>query len=330
MTEVTRIVACVGCCLLFSGCARGPSAVSVATPQASSAATDGCDPDRDQRAILAMAASYDVEFDFEETEALTPGYHKHPGHKSYATELVTVVESTPGHVSLQHILQLGDGPKAGIVKHWRQDWAFEDRELLEFRGHDVWERRQLSEGEARCAWTQAVYSVDDAPRYDGFGRWRHDASGSVWTSNETWRPLPRREYTTRSDYDVLVAVNRHRITRDGWDHEQDNRKLVLEPQHFLARERGTNRYTRAKASDTEAAAAYWQATSAFWKDVRAEWQRIFAQAPRLSLRSEATGARLHEVLFARAEARQPMDAATSAMIRETLEKYLTEPSSAQP
>lgn len=316
----------VSCCLSLAGCASSHgNPPSAASPQVASPAPGSCDAARDQRSILAMAGSYDVEFDFEETEALAPGYEKHPAHKSYATELVIVVESTPGHVSLQHILQLGEGPKAGIVKHWRQDWAFEDRDVLEFRGRDVWERRELGEAEARCAWTQAVYGVDDAPRYDGFGSWTHDASGSVWTSNETWRPLPRREYTTRNDYDVLVAVNRHRITKEGWQHEQDNRKLVLEPRHFLVRERGTNRYTRAHPSDTAAAAAYWQATGAFWRDVRGEWQRIFSQAPRLQLQSEASGARLHEQLFARAEAGQPMDASTSALIRATLEKYLVKP-----
>lgn len=325
-TELGAVLIGVG--LMAVGCAAKPGAVASPAPSTPSAA--GCDASRDQRAILAMAGSYDVEFDFDETEVLTPGYEKRHGHKSYATELVLVVENQPGRIALQHILQLGEGPNATIIKHWRQDWAFEDRDVLEYRGREVWERRELTAAESSCSWTQAVYGVDDAPRYDGFGRWTHDEDSSVWASNETWRPLPRREYTSRSDYQVLVAVNRHRITKDGWYHEQDNKKLVLEPRHYLVRERGINHYSRAKPADTLVAAAYWQATGDFWRAVRAEWARVFATTPRLNLQSEADGARLHEALFARADAHLPVDAATTSFIRETLQRYVVLPSAQQP
>jgi hypothetical protein len=309
------------------GCASRESAAVVQSPNAASAAAS-CDMRQDQKAIASMAGSYDVEFDFAETEVLTPGYQKKESHKSYATELVILTENTPGHVSLQHILQMGDGPSATIIKHWRQDWVFEDRELLEFRGKDIWERRTLPSDAVRCTWSQAVFGVEDAPRYDGYGRWTHDAAGSVWESNETWRPLPRREYTTRSDYDVLVAVNKHRIFAGGWAHEQENSKLVLEPRHFLVREHGKNSYTRAKPADTQVAAAYWQATSGFWQQVRAEWARVFASTNRLNLQSEASGKRLHEALFERANAKLPVDAATTAFIRDALNKYVVQASDA--
>lgn len=317
-------------CVLLSfalsfGCAapaRTGSAPSSPVPAGS------CNRVRDQQSILAMAGSYDVEFDFEETEALTRGYEKHPSHKSFGTELVVVVENTPGRVSLQHLLQLGDGPDATVIKHWRQDWAFENRELFEFRGREVWQRRSLPADAVACTWSQAVYGVDDAPRYSGFGSWRYADGRPVWTSNETWRPLPRREYSTRSDYDVLVAVNRHRITSDGWEHEQDNSKLVLEPRHFLVRERGLNRYSHTTAADTQAAAIYWQATAPFWKEVREEWARVFTRVPYLNLRSEADGKRLHEALFARAESKLPVDEGTRAFIRQTLQRYVVQSSAA--
>lgn len=303
------------------GCASQPVAAPASSPAGAS-----CDMHKDQQAILAMAGSYDVEFDFAETQALTAGYKLHPGHKSYATELVIPIENTPGRVSLQHILQLGDSANATIVKHWRQDWVFEDPELFEFKGREVFEKRSLPPAAVKCTWTQAVFGVDDAPRYDGFGRWTHDASASVWESSETWRPLPRREYTTRSDYDVLVAINKHRITKDGWEHEQDNSKLVLEPRHLLAREHGLNRYTHGKPADTQAAADYWRATAPFWQEVRKEWAQVFARVPRLNLQSEAAGKRLHEALFARADAKLPVDAATTQFIRDTLEKYVVQAS----
>ena len=306
---------------LSAGCAAQPSAAVAKSPTVADTPA-GCEMQRDQKSIASMAGSYDVVFDFEETEALTPGYQKHEAHKSYATELVLVVDDMPGHVSLQHILQIGDGPNATIVKHWRQDWSFEARELLEFRGKDVWARRTLPAEAVRCTWRQAVFGVEDAPRYDGYGRWAHDAKGSVWESNETWRPLPRREYTTRNDYDVLVAVNKHRITAQGWEHEQENSKLVLEPRHFLVRERGKNSYTHAKPADTQVAAAYWRATSPFWKEVRAEWERVFERTAHFTFQSEASGQRLDEALFARADAKLPVDAETTTFIHDTLARHV--------
>ena len=46
--------------------------------------------------------------------------------RSAATELVTLLENAPGRVSLQHVLVVG----TSVVKHWRQDWSFEDREQV--------------------------------------------------------------------------------------------------------------------------------------------------------------------------------------------------------
>jgi hypothetical protein len=290
---------------------------------AATAARGGCDRQRDAAAIVAMAGSFDVDFTFEETEVLTAGYQKHGLHRSAATELVALIEDTPSRVSLQHVLVVG----GGVVKHWRQDWTFEDRDLLEFRGKGLWERRTAPPEAVRCAWTQAVFGVDDSPRYEGYGRWAHDGRGSVWESGETWRPLPRREYTTRSDYDVLVGVNRHRITAAGWEHEQENVKLVLEPRHLLVREHGLNSYTRTKTAETEPAVAYWQSTAPFWKLVRAEWARILAPHDRVSLQVETSSNPIHEPLFARATAKgAAADAGASAFIREAVAKYVLEPS----
>ncbi|MEI9938718.1 MAG: DUF6607 family protein [Pseudomonadota bacterium] len=303
----------------LSGCApRAPAATNL-----TSAVPVSCDSRKDQRSILAMAGSYHVTFDFEETQVLTAGYQKHTPLHTGATELVIVLENSPGHVSLQHLLVIGDS----VTKHWRQDWAFEDREMLEFQGKNRWSKRTLSADDARCNWSQAVFEVDDAPRYEGVGRWAHEAQSSVWQSNQTWRPLPRREYTKRSDYDVLLGVNRHRITSAGWDHEQDNIKLVLEPLHQLVHERGLNRYTRIDPSETRLAASYWQATGPFWRQVRDEWARVLEPRQKLQLTTEVAGKRLYELLFERAEdnAASNTPAATNAFIRESVGRYLLEP-----
>src|SRR3546814_951309 len=54
---------------------------------------------------------------------------------------------------------------------------------------------------------------------------------ATWTSDLTARPLPRREYTKRDDYNVLIGINRHTITPNGWTHEQFNTKVLRSEEH---------------------------------------------------------------------------------------------------
>ncbi len=135
----------------------------------------------------------------------------------------------------------------------------------------------MAGGAAKGAWSQTVFEVDDAPRYAGVGHWTHGEGIDAWTSDRTWRPLPRREYTKRNDYQALDVVNRHTLTPAGWVHEQDNTKLAIAADGkvtSLAREVGVNSYTRITDYDFGAGRTYWQKTSAFWSDVRGRWQRI--------------------------------------------------------
>lgn len=284
----------------------------VATSILAAAAATGTagDLEQDRRAIRAMAGTYKVEFNFVETVAMAKGYEAKPPKRSGATELVLVIEDSPRRIELQHILVLGDPPT--VVKHWRQRWDYEDADLLEFRGRATWAHRALAPGEAKGAWTQSVYEVDDAPRYEGVGRWVHAGDSSSWESNETWRPLPRREYTTRDDYQVLLGRNRHTVTPAGWVHEQDNVKMRLDPsRELLVREAGLNRYTRVE-KDLSAGVAYWKETEAYWRAVRAAWDRRLA-APAVVVESWRDGTLRYEHFLERAEearqARGPIDPA---------------------
>ena len=123
----------------------------------------------------------------------------------------------------------------------------------------------MADTDARGAWSQTVYEVDDASRYAGIGRWTHADGEDSWESDRTLRPLPRREYTKRSDYQALDVVNRHALTPAGWVHEQDNTKLVIDADgrmHALAHERGINSYTRIADYDFAAGREYCSKTSA--------------------------------------------------------------------
>jgi hypothetical protein len=264
---------------------------------AAATATAG-DLEQDRRAIRAMAGTYKVEFNFVETVPLAEGYEAKPPKRSGATELVLVIEDTPRRMELQHILVLGD--PATVVKHWRQRWDYEDRDLLEFQGRATWAHRTLLPAEVKGTWTQSVFEVGDAPRYEGVGRWVHAGDSSSWESNETWRPLPRREHTTRDDYQVLLGRNRHTVTPGGWVHEQDNVKMRLDPSRsLLVREAGLNRYTRVQ-KDLSAGEAYWKETAGYWREVRAAWDRRLS-APSVEVESWRDGTLRYEHFLERAE-----------------------------
>ena len=110
------------------------------------------------------------------------------------------------------------------------------------RASNAWAPREVPEDQRRGAWVQSVYQVDDSPRYAARGRWEHSDGLSTWISDETWRPLPRREFSVRKDYDVLVGTNRHTITPTGWVQEENNLKLALDD----AGSRGSCRIARVR------------------------------------------------------------------------------------
>ena len=250
-----------------------------------------------------------------------------------------VVADEPDFVSLQHIIVMffkgEDGEVMGpaVVKHWRQDWQYEDRDLHVYVGHDTWERKTLPRREVEGSWSQAVYQVDDSPRYQAIGRWQHHGNYSSWISENTWRPLPRREFSVRDDYHVLSGTNRHTITPTGWVQEEDNLKLVLDEDGtprsenpYLAREAGLNRYERILDHDFSAGDSYWSNTGPFWADVRAAWGDAFAERDRFSIRSSVGDQRLFQAMFAYAgklDEGETYDAADAkAFIAETFDAFL--------
>ena len=292
--------------------------------------------ERDRRAILAMAGPYRTSFDFIETVGFTEGYAPSRPYQSWGTEFVYVVANRKDFISLQHILvmrmQDADGGEAEplVIKHWRQDWAYEEPELHTFRGNRIWARETLETAEVSGRWAQSVYQVDDSPRYMAVGKWRHYANHSSWESDETWRPLPRREFSVRDDYDVLVGTNRHTITPTGWVQEEDNLKVVLdddgEPAQVLARENGLARYQRIDNYDWGAGDDYWQRTGPFWEVVRDEWRQLFNNNSRLGVSKEAGDVAMFIAMFQLADSSTEGDfdrEVTERLVEKTLAPYVT-------
>ena len=203
---------------------------------------------KDQNAIKEMCGCYEVTFNFAETF----NYSKDKNYKASKTkvdkglEWAGLVEDENNKISIQHLLQVGNPKDPMIIKHWRQDWIFQNTDFYTFNGDNSWTFEQKNKKNVKKQWTQKVYQVDDSPRYEGSGTWIHIDGKSYW-ENETTAPLPRREYTKRSDYNITLRGNRHEITNYGWVHDQDNSKVIREEGKedvLLAKEKGYNTYVK--------------------------------------------------------------------------------------
>ena len=305
-THLVRHVFALLAAALLSACAARPVASTVdAAPAAPAPAAASEEPkvaayptdrrplptcgaderpfDCDRRAILAMVGEFEVRFHFDETVVLAAGYERHKPHRSGGFEFVELIEDKGKRIRMQHVLVSANGR---VTKHWRQDWIHEAASHWRFIGNQSFEQFARDPATAAGTWTQLVYEVSDAPRYAGSGRWNHRYGASTWTSERTWRPLPRREYTSRDDYDLLNVENRHTITPDGWTHEQDNTKVVRRDgaaDRTLVREFGFNEYRRISGFDFGPGRAYWHRTAPFWATVRARWDAKLAAPEGLRL-----------------------------------------------
>jgi hypothetical protein len=309
------------------GTTRGPEVELDKEPSAAWRALQepGLSPkERDRRAILAMAGGYRVTFDFLEIVDFRPEPSRGKPYQSWGTEYVYVAEDRGNFISLQHLLVMRILDKEGkvtepfVTKHWRQDWSYEERNVIEYVGGNTWKRRSLPKKEVAGAWAQSVYQVDDSPRYESLGRWEHSTGESTWISGDTWRPLPRREWTVRKDYDVLIGTNRHTIVANGWVQEENNLKAVTDglgklraSLPFLGREYGVARYQRIRNYDFSAGDKYFERTRAFWADVRSAWDKRFATSPSITLTQQVDQGQLFIPLFEYADslvdAEKPQD-----------------------
>jgi hypothetical protein len=299
------------------GTTRGPEMALDNTPSAAWKALQApglAALERDRRAILAMAGAYRVTFDFLEVTPFAPDAKRDKPYQSWGTERVYVDRDDGKYISLSHILEMRIVDKDGkvsepfVTKHWRQDWQYEPAEIVVYLGRERWGRRVLRRHDVEGQWSQTVYQVDDSPRYASVGKWEHSPSMSTWISGETWRPLPRREWSVRKDYQVLVGTNRHTIIPTGWVQEENNLKGVLtedrrlsSEQPYLAREYGVARYERLAAPDFAAADQYYERTRAFWAQVRDAWAARFRATPQITLRAQVDQAGLFRSLFEHAD-----------------------------
>jgi len=253
---------------------------------------------KDVEAIKSMCGCFEIEFNFSETFSYTNS-KKSDNYKSKALEWAQLVYEDNNKISIQHLLIVGSKRFPTVIKHWRQDWLYQNLDLYKYDVNNTWNYKKMNKKDVKKQWTQKVFQVDDSPRYEGTATWVHVDGKSFW-ENTTPAPLPRREYTKRSDYNMTKRGNRHEITSYGWVHDQDNEKISIDNdrrQNVVALEKGINKYKRIDDKECLAAQKWWDDNKEKWLLVRKKWNQIYSKNQKLSLKSNVDGKKLYEYLF---------------------------------
>lgn len=277
---------------------------------------------KDTEAIKKMCGCFEVQFNFAETFSYSEDSLYSPSKKKetdVVLEYAQLVYDNKNKLVIQHLLQVGHGDQTHIIKHWRQDWSYQNTDFYMYNGDNEWLYEKKDKGAVKGQWTQKVFQVDDSPRYEGSSSWVHVDGKSYW-ENTTDAPLPRREYTTRNDYNVTVRGNRQEITDFGWIHDQDNHKVIREKGKedvLLAKEKGYNTYKKVAELRCAKAKEWWKANQDKWATVRNEWDKIYDNNEDLVLKKKVKNKPLYKYLFAE-------ECVTKSDIKTAIEAFIVE------
>jgi hypothetical protein len=278
---------------------------------------------KDKTNVDKLCGCFEVEFKYAETFSPDPNYKYHERDEiSGGLELTFPVEVTDKKIVMQHLLVVSDSM---IIKHWREDWTYENTDIWKYKGDKLWVKEQLKPEAVKGKWTQTVWEVSDAPRYQGVAEWV-TLNGSTFWLNTADAPLPRREYSVRSDYNILRRTNRLVLNDSGYIHEQDNQKIIRtgNTDKLLVEEKGINSYKRVADKQCAAAKTYWEKNKDYWTKVRKVWENYAATHTSIELRAQVNGKVLHEYLFELAKeyaAGKIKPADIDAKIKTTVESY---------
>jgi hypothetical protein len=250
--------------------------------------------EKDIASIKSMEGCFKVTFNFAETFSPDTAYEYYDRYSSAAIEYVKVIEEEENHISLQHLLVISDSM---VIKHWRQDWVYEESSILSYNKDQKWKTIDYSPEEVTGTWTQKVFQVDDSPRYESKGTWMH-VDGKHYWEGVGYAPLPRREYTKRSDYNVVKRHSRVELSDNGWFIEQDNEKLLREESGdmLVCMEKGIEVFTKGDYN-CQPAIDWWNEQHDYWKEVRAVWNDVFQDNPEFEMTGKVENKMLWQRLY---------------------------------
>ena len=96
--------------------------------------------DMDKTSIKSMCGCFDVKFNFAETFSYSKDSSYQPSKVKIAGALdwAQFVEEDNNKVVIQHLLVVGSESNPMVIKHWRQDWKYQDKAANEYVGQDTW------------------------------------------------------------------------------------------------------------------------------------------------------------------------------------------------
>lgn len=274
--------------------------------------------------INKLCGCFEVDFKYAETFSPNPDYKHHNREEIGGTaELALPIEISDKKIVIQHLLIVSP---TVIVKHWREEWTYENPVIWKYKGDRTWVKETLPTEQVKGKWTQTVWEVADEPRYQGFSQFVNLDGKIIW-QNTTDAPLPRREYSVRSDYNILKRTNRMNITDSGYLHEQDNQKVVRKDgkDQLLVEEKGLNTYKRISEKECAAAKVYWEKNSTYWGKVRKIWADYINTHDKVELKTKIEGKLLHEYLLAQAkdyEAKKISEADIENKIKAEIARFI--------
>ena len=272
----------------------------------------------DKGSIKSMCGCFEVKFEFAETFIYSEDstYVSSPPKTMYALELAHLIKDDKNDISIQHILQIGDYGEPYIIKHWRQDWSYQNQDFFLYDSNNVWKFVNKSKNQVRGQWSQKVFQVDDGPRYQGSGTWIHVDGKSYWES-ATRAPLPRRERDIRNDYNLTIRGNRVEIMDYGWAHIQDNSKIIREKKinKTIAKEKGYNTYKKVEDERCKYALKWWNENYKKWTIVKDVWNDIYNKKENLKVSQLYEQKPLYMYLFVD-------DYETKEEIRNLIDKFV--------
>lgn len=272
--------------------------------------------------IASLAGTYKVNFKFAETFSPDKDYQYKDRYFSEAKEVVFLIENSKEKVSLLHLLYVAENV---VIKHWRQDWIYENREFLSLTKDHEWKKVLISEEKAKGTWTQKVYQVDDCPRYEGYGTWVHVDGRHFWESQAD-AALPRREITIRNDYNLLRRFSHIEIFDNGdWMIEQDNQKILRSEdgknEKLICQEKGMETFT-VQNYDASFAENWWEQKKGFWGIVNDNWMNFISENQEIKITEDE---KLYTAMFGLAEqftADKFDESAATKAVRELLAEHV--------
>lgn len=275
------------------------------------------------KAIDQLCGCFEVTFNYSETftNDNSKQYISGPLNEKKVIEYVHPIKKSNTEVVLQHILVVSDKM---MIKHWREDWSYQNNVIWDYDHDNTWKKRTIPADKVKGEWTQTVWEVSDAPRYQGSSKWVSTNDQTFWI-NTADAPLPRREYTTRKDYNVMNRTNRLIVSDKGYMHEQDNLKIIRkagQADSILAYEKGYNKYVRVDDSKCEKAKEFWKKKEAFWADVVAVWDAYFDKNNYINLKNAVDSKLLYEALD-ELEATNPSETTRRKEIEKVMSQYVT-------